>query len=321
MTRIIVRVAASVYLCSAMLWAAQEGSVGWQQLVMRGDEQHRTQHWYAAATSYLDALGLASRDANWRQQALCLNRLGLVYKGLGRYATAEQYTRRALHLWERHEPQNAHETLVAKTNLGIVLHAERKFHEAEKFLTDVLAECRHTLGLSHSDTTAAMNNLAAVYHEQGRLDEAEKLYRQVYELHGAASQTGDIALLTWNNLALTYAAQGRWKEANSLYREILARLRSLEVKRPSLEATVLNNLGLLCARVGKKEEALSYLAECVKLRDAHLGPEHPDSMDAALNYAAILKQAKRSKEARFYSSRSSLAHPATVDITSLMGRR
>lgn len=319
MQRLLMRVALATCLFYTASFAGTEPH--WRQLLLQGDHQHAARDLPHAEASYLAALAEAERIESIPARATCLNRLGLVYRAMGRYPPAERVSRHVLDLWLRHAPDNAQELLIARSNLGIVLHHEGKYHEAEQLLSEVLNNCETTLGPGHPDTATALNNLAAVYHQQGRLSEAERLYERAFDLR--QNRTYDqAALLTGNNLALAYAEEGRFAEAESLFREVLTRMDHELGRQHEATATALHNLGLLCFRLGKKEEGLRYVGEALQIRDERLGPMHPEALESAQSYAVLLQQTKHKKEAAAYltriraSGRSAL--PQTVDVTSLL---
>lgn len=289
----------------------------WRQLVDRGDELRLARDVRQSERLYRQALEESSSVGD-KEKAVCLNRLALVYRSAGHYSQAESVCRRALDIWLLYSKDYAQQLLTAKSNLAIVLHAERKYHEAEKLLSEILDHCERTVGASHPDTVAALNNLGATYHEEGRLAEAERLYARSYSLTESPSMSVE-RLMTGSNLALVYAQEGRFPEAASLFEDVLAKMTNLYGPRHESRATILNNYALLCDRLGRKDDAVRFAKEAVEIRDQLLGPEHPESIEAASNYATVLRHVKRKKEANEYAARAKRQSlPQTVDVTSLL---
>lgn len=313
---------AALATCLYALPGVSETIPHWQTMLLLGDQQRTAHHFEEAEQSYRQALReVEKQGGTFRNQAVCFNRLGLLYRATGQYPQAEHMARRTVDLWEQNEPQNTQERITARSNVGIVLHSERKYHEAEKVFLDVLEQCEQNLGESHPDTASALNNLAAAYYEQGRLTEAEEHYARSYELQRGMKATSTASLLTGNNLALVYADQHRFEEAESLYSEILARLEASLGHEQEATATVLNNLGLLYFHVGRKEDALQYMHEAIQIREHLLGPMHPDALESAQSYAQMLRAMKRKKEAEAYEARVQAAganRRQTVDISSMV---
>jgi|SRR5579883_698891 len=296
----------------------------WQKLLLSGDQQKKMHRFDSAEQLYQQALKEVEKSSSdFHDEAICFNRLGLLYRASGRYPQAERMARRTADLWSQNDPGNQRERITALSNVGIVLHSERKYHEAEKIFLTVLEECTNTLGLQHQDTAAAMNNLAAVYYEQGRLPEAEEYYSRSYELQKGNRALTLSALLTGNNLALVYADEHRNEEAESLYSEILAQLEAQVGHDHEATATVMNNLALLYFHLGRKDDAVQYMSEAVQIRDRLLGQQHPDSLESARSYAQILRSVKRKKEAETFEARVQQASGTarasqTVDVSSLL---
>ena len=289
----------------------------WKQLVDRADELRLGRDVQQSERVYRQALAESS-SVGEKEKAVCLNRLGILYKLTGQYAQAESVSRRALDIWRSNAKEYPRQFLIAKSNLAVVLHTERKYHEAEKLLSEILESCERNLGSAHPDTVAALNNLGATYHEEGRLEQAERLYQRAYSLTEGPDLSVE-RLMTGSNLALIYAQQGRFSEADSLFQDVLTKMTSRYGRQQQSRATILNNYALLCVRLGRKEEAVRYVKEAVEIRDLTLGPDHPESIEAAMNCASVLRQVKRKKEAQEYASRGkSMGQSKTVDITSLL---
>jgi tetratricopeptide (TPR) repeat protein len=98
-----------------------------------------------------------------------------------------------------------------------------------------------------------------------------------------------------NELAELYREQGRFTEAEPLYRQ------SLEIHEASL---ALNNLAVLYFEQGRYDEAEPLFQRSLTIREKAMGSNHPEFADYLENYALLLRQAKRDKEAALVEARA-----------------
>src|SRR5262245_16708035 len=78
---------------------------------------------------------------------------------------------------------------VALNKLGIVVHAEGKYGEAEGLFKRVLAIREKALGSRHPDVGQTLHNLAFAYTNQGKYTEAEGLYKRALVIREKALGT------------------------------------------------------------------------------------------------------------------------------------
>jgi len=146
---------------------------------------------YAMAEAAWDeALALAERTNDTRQQARAHNGLGNTYAARGHLDKAIAAFQRAIAL----EPTNAR----PYNNLGSVYHEQGCLNEA-------IAEFQRAIELDPA-FARSYNNLGDVYYDQGRLDEAFAAYQQAIALE----QTN---AMFHHSLGSVYANQGRLDEA------------------------------------------------------------------------------------------------------------
>jgi len=108
------------------------------------------------------------------------------------------------------------------------------------------------------DNLQLLNSLAQGYEEVGQFEAARQLYQEALTRHGPQPVLA-------NNFCFTYYLEGRWQEAESCYRQTL--------ERDPGNVAARNNLGLLCCRLGRRDEArrLWQEAEGDAAADAKLG--------------------------------------------------
>ena len=195
---------------------------------------------------------------------LSMNNLASDLFEQGRYAEAEKLERETLEIRRRVSGPEHPDTLLVMGNLASLLDVEQRYADAEKLDRETLDLQRRVLGPEHPSTLLTMSTLANVLADENHLGDAEKLLRETLEIQRRAlgpehSNTLDSA----NNLATILDDEGHYAEAEKLQRE------TLEIQRrvlgPQHPATISSVYNLACyaARNGKRDEALSLLAEAV----------------------------------------------------------
>ncbi|KAE8326165.1 purine and uridine phosphorylase [Aspergillus sergii] len=162
-------------------------------------------------------------------------------------------------------------------NIGMCLHSDGRWKEAERLEVQVLELCKQVLGPEHSSTLTSMGNLASTYKAQGQWKEAEELEIQVLELR----------------------KQGQWKEAEELEIQVLElRKQVLGPEHPDT-LTSMGNVAYTWKSLGKIQDALALMENCVELHRNLLGPDHPD----AISSSSTLRDWKRAVPAKDRQSR------------------
>jgi tetratricopeptide (TPR) repeat protein len=91
---------------------------------------------------------------------------------------AEPLIREALAARRRVSGEEHPETLIALSNLGLLLEKQGKLAEAEQLDRDALGKFRKVLGNDHPNTLNAIANLAGLLRTEGKPAEADPLYRE-----------------------------------------------------------------------------------------------------------------------------------------------
>jgi tetratricopeptide (TPR) repeat protein len=107
--------------------------------------------------------------------------------------------------------------------MGLNLHAQGRYADAEPLYQRALALTERLLGPEHPHTAASLNNLAELYRSQGRYAEAEPLCQRALALRERVlgPDHPDIAA-SLDHLAGLYRAQGRYAAAEPLFQRALA---------------------------------------------------------------------------------------------------
>jgi tetratricopeptide (TPR) repeat protein/tRNA A-37 threonylcarbamoyl transferase component Bud32 len=252
------------------------------------------------------------------------NNLAQLYYRQGLYGKAEPLQVRILEIRRQKLGDDHPDTLAAQNNLALTYKAQRLYAKAEPLYLKTLQARQKRLGAEHPETLSAQNNLAVMYLAQGRYDEAEPLCLKTLEVRLKNLGNDHPSTLTsQNNLAFLYEGQGQFARAEALY------LTTLDARKKKLGAnhadTLMSqhNLAALYLVQGKCAAAEPLLAEMeepcrLKMGDKHpltrnvqtrlqllpqlratgehyqktlaaQGPDHPDTLAARLQWAAVLR--------------------------------
>lgn len=95
------------------------------------------------------------------------NNLAMIYKGLGKFALAEQHYLRALEILEASEGQQSESVASIYNNLGGLYFSAGFVDQAKDMFLTGLSSRMELLGRHHPDVAQSYCNLATVYHELG----------------------------------------------------------------------------------------------------------------------------------------------------------
>lgn len=171
--------------------------------------------------------------------------------------------------------------------LGLCLHRDGKFKEAEKYLSEAVESSREALGEEHPDTLRRMDDLASTYRERGRWTEAEQLFTAVLQSRRSVLGEQDPdTFTTMDNLAWTYCNQGRWKHAEDLFRRVTEARKQTLGEKDASTLTSMANLAMTFWNHGHLKEAEELEVRVVEIRKTVLGLEHPDTLTSINNLAS-----------------------------------
>ena len=226
--------------------------------------------------------------SNFVADASCLAKAALLYHMgwyswmSGRYMLASAQSQESLSIRERVLQSNDAQIFHSVGLLGLVLHYQGRYNEAETINRRALAGHKIALGPEHPSTLTSMANLASTYRNQGRWKEAEDLEVQVIKTSSRVSgHEHPDTLTSMANLASTFRNQGRWKEAEDLYVQVIeTRKRVLGHEHPST-LTSMNNLAFTWKENGRSTDAVKLMKDCVATKTRVLGPNHPSTLSSS----------------------------------------
>lgn len=122
----------------------------------------------AATTFYEDAItdfdALDTKDSK-EVAAQLRNNLAMTYKGLGKFALAEQHYLRALETLEANHGRNSEAVATLFNNLGGLYYVAGFPDQAKDMFADALDVRQNVLGPNHRDVAQALSNLGTACHE------------------------------------------------------------------------------------------------------------------------------------------------------------
>jgi len=170
--------------------------------------------------------------------------------------------------------------------------------EAESLALHALEIAKRVLPAGHPVRAAALNNLAQSCRFQGRFLDAERYYREAIALfeETLGRQHPETAKAVMN-LAAFYHVRGREVGAEDLYRRVVGIFESAYGPSDPLTLVSRNELAEVLRAEGRFTESEKLGRPTLASLEMALGPQDPRVMRALANYARLLEDTKRSKEA------------------------
>lgn len=220
--------------------------------------------------------------------AIYLNKTGIIAYTLGKYAEAEPLYQRSLVIGGKAFGKNHPDVAISLNNLALLYKTQSKYAEAKPLYQRSLAIMEMNLGKDHPDVAVSLNNLAELCRSQAKYAEAEILYQRSLAIDEKALDKDHPAVARdLNNLALLYETQGKYTEAEPLYQHSLEIWEKTLGKNHPDVATSLNNLAGLYRIQGKYAEAETLYQRSLAVDENALGKEHPDVARDLNNLAGL----------------------------------
>lgn len=172
--------------------------------------------------------------------------------------------------------------------VGITYLAIGDLEEAEAHIRSTLETRQKELGPDDPLTIEAQGNLAHVLDRRGRYAEAESIARDaVRRAERIEGPLGHQTLMIKNILGNALRGNHKLDEAERLYREVYEGYVTLHYDGHPDTFIPMNNLGLTLLDRGPSDrrftEGSRLVERALELRRSHLGPDHPETLAAALN--------------------------------------
>jgi tetratricopeptide (TPR) repeat protein len=255
--------------------------------------------------------------------ALDLNRLGELYRKLGRDRQAQACFEEATALRQRLLGEDHADTRASRNNLAGLLRQGGKLHEARFLYELLLDDCERLLGADHPDTLAARSGLAATLAQLAEFEPALALHQQVTSAFERLLGPGHaLTLDSLADQAQTLTGQGELSRARMVSERVLEGRQRLLGTEHSDTLRCSQQLAALLCELGDLGNARKLQEGVVRAREKHAGPDHLDTLQAREALAEILAAqgdlgAVRSMQealAKARERRLGSEHPETLSI-------
>jgi tetratricopeptide (TPR) repeat protein len=270
-------------------------------------EQSDTNYWYALSMRYQgnphDTWG--NTDSTlffWKKSAelfekyhpespdyaASINNLGVLYKTMGDYKSAEHYYKQALEIRKKALGEEHPDIASSLNNLGNLYKTIGDYKSAEPLYKQSLEIKKKVLGEEHPSYASSLNNLGNLYKTIGDYKSAEPLYKQSLEIsRKVLGEEHPSYATSLNSLGSLYHSMGDYKAAEPIYKQ------ALEIRRKALGeehieyAESLNSLGILYKTIGDYKAAELMYKQALEIIKKALGEEHIEYAES-LNSLGIL---------------------------------
>ncbi len=228
------------------------------------------------------------------------DRLGTIYtSSLHDWFSAEREYAAAVRIRERTLGPSHRQTLRALHNLGMALHYQGRYAEAEATARRTLHLRSGAFGEEDPDTISSLEKVSWALSSMGRFKEAEPLRVRALELRRKVQgEDHPDTIEAINYLGNLYLLQGRYAEAEPLYRDELERTRRVYGVRSNQVAGVLvSELTSCLLGLGMFEEAIANCEEALLIRRAAYGERHRVVARSLAKLGAVCVKAGRYEQA------------------------
>jgi eukaryotic-like serine/threonine-protein kinase len=208
-------------------------------------------------------------------QAEMLTVLGEVYNTIGAYPAAVHVLTRARALRRAHGSPDVDFASTTRW-LGLTLHYQGRFGEAEPLLEEALATYRHVLDADDWRVTETLALLGDVRHSRGRLAGAEASLRAALAIETHRRRPAPLNTATpLRHLGDVLTERGRWQDAEQHYRESARILRAAFGDMDPQLAMSHDALGRLLLLKGELVEAEALITSTLAVRRQLYDGRHP----------------------------------------------
>ena len=224
--------------------------------------------------------------------ARAMHSLGRVRQAQGRLDDARALYERAL---VKGDFIGVLEAASVQASLGSAYTALGFYPKAEALLKEALAKRERVLGADSLELVGVLNNLGVLYADQGRTTEAMHILERGIAIADRAQASPALEVPILSNLAAAYYKEGRYrKERYAQSEAMLRRVLGLQESRLGPDhiqvARVLEYTAATCAAQKHYREARQLEGRALAIRQAVLGPQHPDTILAQKQYSLLLRK-------------------------------
>ncbi len=295
----------------------------------RGEDYRAVQSKLGIVESVLAQVG--DRMEENTDTAALYNELGIVYRGQGQYARAEEYFLEALRIRCKVLREEDQTMASIYNNLGLVYSYQKQYDQAEKYYRKALNTRRKVLEArkmpeeEDPETAKIYDNLGNSYNSQEQYDQAEKYLQKALNIRRKVlgeehPGTAD----SYDNLGNFYLNRNKYANAKECFQKALhIRAKVLKVLDEEGQDMALSyhHLGLVYNELRKYDQAEEYFQKELGICRKALGENHwytakcYESMGVFYNNQEKYVKAKRclQKALNIYRKRLGDNHPYTAD--------
>jgi eukaryotic-like serine/threonine-protein kinase len=246
--------------------------------------------------------------------------LGVVYRDLGDYPTAEPLLREAAKTHRTIYGNESPQLAASLDLLGDVLRRLNQPEAAEQALQEALQIRRRLFGEQHPLFADTLFHLSLVRSPRRSPDEMESMVRQVLAIR-RKNYPGEHPAIAEALSRLGTIARNKLEheKAVELHTEAVAIQRKLLGNEHPAVADALDNLGFSLAHVGRRAESIAAYRETFFIRRKMLGDGHPQTAASLLFFLGQIPAAEAGEEIvslvrDFIASQRQLLRPGAVAL-------
>ncbi|MEZ4524900.1 MAG: adenylate/guanylate cyclase domain-containing protein [Desulfobacterales bacterium] len=293
-----------------VLWAAADIEI-LERKLLRADETGRLAILNEISAAYWEtlpkksivygqeALMLAQKLADRKQEAAALRNIGVAHRNLSDYDKALEYLLNSLKI--RKEMEDSKEIADSLHHMGIVYDYLNNFEKALEYHHNAL-NINKEIGYQEG-VAASLHNIGIIHHLSGRHDEALRYYKEGLRIREEIGDRQGVAAST-NNIGVLYMDISNYPEALRYFFDSLKIF--TEIGQNYEVANISNNIGKLYTDTKEYDKALSHLEKGLQMAEK-IGAKElirenysflSDLYIAQADYQNALEYYKRSEEVR-----------------------
>jgi tetratricopeptide (TPR) repeat protein len=230
--------------------------------------------------------------------ARALSGLGAALYRAGNYAEAAKAFTESIEIFERAlGPDDVSVARVLNNRADLYGYLGR-FDEAIADLRRALAIFRRVRGEDAVETALVLDQLGMALNDQGDYTAAVETHQRALAMLESSLGPEHIEVANvLNNLGNAQDYAGQREQARRSYERSIAIFDALEGP-PVAKAGPLSNLGALCDALGDHACAIERSQEALRLREEHLGPDHPETAISLTNVGNLRSDRGEQAQAR-----------------------
>jgi tetratricopeptide (TPR) repeat protein len=203
----------------------------------------------------------------------------------GHVADARELILRTRPLLQRYTDGNGFKVLLGcETFYGADLRARSQFHEALDLDLGTLPKLEAVFGSDHERTLNVRNNIAIDYRHLGRFREALEIDRRTAEDRGRILGSNDsLTLLSYSAVARDLRGLGQYQESLDIARRAASAFEKAGARENYSWLVASAGFATALRKAGHHWDALQESEHVLQRHRDHLGPDHMNTLTAAVN--------------------------------------